>query len=103
MVMPSFNEGGPRVTLEAMACKIPVITSRVGIMLDIINDGENGVFIDWNVEDIANKIMLLLKDNDLRLKIAENGYQTVQQFERKRVIKQYALTYKKLVDSNINL
>lgn len=99
MVMPSFNEGGPRVTLEAMACKIPVITSRVGIMLDIIKEGENGLFIDWNPEDIADKIMLLLKNDDLRLKIAESGYQTAQQFERKKVIENYAKTYQNLLHS----
>jgi len=99
MVMPSYNEGGPRVTLEAMACKIPVITSRVGVMLDIIKEGENGLFIDWNPEDIADKIMLLLKNDDLRLKIAESGYQTVQQFERKKLIENYAQTYQNLLHS----
>lgn len=108
MVMLSFNEGGPRVTLEAMACKVPVLTSRVGIMLDIVNDPStgsgqaNGVFVDWKVEDIVNKIMLLLKDDNLRNKIAENGFQTVQQFERKKAIENYALTYQRLVDSDIN-
>jgi len=97
-VMPSFNEGGPRVTLEAMACKVPVITSRVGIMLDVIKDGENGFFIDWNSKDIAEKILLLLRDEDLYKKIAENGYKTVQQFERKKAIKNYAMSYQKLAD-----
>ena len=104
MVMPSFNEGGPRVTLEAMACRVPVITSKVGIMLDIIKDPSmdseqvvNGIFINWNAKDIINKIMLLLEDNELRLKIAENGYQTVQQFERKKVIENYAKTYQGLL------
>ncbi len=97
LVMPSFNEGGPRVTLEAMACKTPVITSRVGIMLDIIDDGENGVFINWDAKDIAEKILKLLQDENLRKKIAENGYLTVQQFERKEAIKNYALGYQKLL------
>jgi glycosyltransferase involved in cell wall biosynthesis len=97
MVMPSFNEGGPRVTLEAMACKVPVVTSRVGIMLDIINDGGNGVLVNWDVNDIANKIILLLKNNELRLRIAENGYRAVQQFERKKVIENYAKTYQSLL------
>jgi glycosyltransferase involved in cell wall biosynthesis len=102
MAISSFNEGGPRVTLEAMACKIPVLTSKVGIMLDIINNNENGIFIDWKVEDIVNKIMLLLKDDNLRNKIAENGYKTIQQFERKKVIENYALIYQGLVDSDNN-
>jgi glycosyltransferase involved in cell wall biosynthesis len=99
-IMPSFNEGGPRVNLEAMACKTAVITTRVGVMPDIVQDGENGLFIDWNPQDIAEKIVLLLKDDDLRKKIAENGYQAVQQFERKKMIKNYAETYQNLLHSS---
>lgn len=100
-VMPSFNEGGPRVCLEAMACKVPVITSKVGVMLDIINPSTssgqvNGLFIDWDVDDIAKKIKLLLEDKELYKKIVENGYKTVQQFERKKAIKNYAENYQKL-------
>ncbi len=97
VVMPSFNEGGPRVTLEAMACKLPVITSRVGIMLDIIRDQENGIFIDWDVDDIKDKIVMLLNNENLRKKIAEYGYKTVQQFERKKVVKNYADFYRRLI------
>jgi len=98
--MPSFNEGGPRVTLETMACRVPVLTSRIGIMNDIIKDSVNGIFIDWTVEDITNKIMLLLKDNNLREKIAENGYESVQQFERKKAIKNYAEQYQTLLHTS---
>jgi len=97
LVMPSFNEGGPRVTLEAMACKVPVITTEVGIMLDIIKDEENGLFIDWDVKDISEKIIKLLEDKDLYKKIAENGYETAQSFERKEAIKNYALTYQEIL------
>ncbi|HUT96488.1 MAG TPA: glycosyltransferase family 4 protein [Candidatus Paceibacterota bacterium] len=106
MVMPSFNEGGPRVTLEAMACKTAVITSKVGIMLDIIRDPSidseqaNGVFMDWNAKDIADKIKLLLDNNGLREKIVENGYQTVQQFERKKIIENYAKIFESLLHSS---
>ncbi len=96
-VMPSFNEGGPRACLEAMACKVAVITTRVGTMLDVVQDGENGVFIDWKIIDIAEKTINLLENNDLREKIAENGFKTVQQFERKKMIKNYAETYQNLL------
>lgn len=99
-IMPSFNEGGPRTPLEAMACNVPVITSKVGIMIDMIKHGQNGLFIDWKVNDIFKKIMLLLEDKNLYKKIAENGYKTVQQFERKKAIKNYAETYQNLLYSS---
>jgi len=100
MIMPSFNEGGPRVNLEAMACRVSVITTRVGAMPDIIRDGENGLFVDWNADDIAKNILELLKDNNLREKIAESGYQIAQQFGRKKIIKNYAETYQNLLHSS---
>lgn len=97
LVMPSYNEGGPRVTLEAMACKTPVITTKVGAMIDVIEHKKNGLFIDWSSKDIAEKILMLLKDENLYKKIAENGYRTVWQFERKKAIENYAMTYQKLM------
>lgn len=107
-VMPAFNEGGPRTPLEAMACNVPVVTSKVGVMIDIIKHGQNGLFIDWEVNDIVKKIKLLLGDKDLPCtynnmvqglykKIAENGYQTIQQFEREKAIKFYAKSYQNLL------
>ncbi len=107
LIMPSYNEGGPRVTLEAMACKTPIITTRVGAMVDVIEDPStssgqgNGLLIDWDAKDSAEKILMLLKDENLYKKIAENGYKTVQQFERKKAIENYALTYQKtLIELN---
>lgn len=90
LVMPSYNEGGPRVLGEAMACSLPIITTRVGIALDFIRDKENGLFIDWNPDDIANKISYLLADEELQRRFSRAGMDIVQQFEKKATIKNYA-------------
>ncbi|MEK7138467.1 MAG: glycosyltransferase, partial [Patescibacteria group bacterium] len=89
-VNPSFNEGGPRVALEAMACGVPVITTRVGVMLDIIEDEKNGLFCDWDYTTMAQTIKHMLDDENLQQLCSHNAQETVQQFERKKAIKNYA-------------
>lgn len=98
-VFPSYNEGAPRSVGEAMACELPVITTQIGIMKEIIQHGVNGMFITWDPRDIAEKIILLLKDKALRHKIALNGRQTVQQFEYTKMIREYALRYHELINN----
>lgn len=90
LVMPSYNEGGPRVVLEAMACGVPIVTTKVGLMPDIINEGQNGLFADWRADNIAHQAMKLLKDTELQNRFREAGFETVKQFERKEAIKNYA-------------
>ena len=97
-VMPSLNEGGPRVCLEAMACGVPVVTTRVGIMLDIIKDGENGFFCDWNAEDMAEKILETRNKETEKLRGESVG--TATQFERKKMIKNLAEVYQRIVDKS---
>ena len=96
-VSPSYNEGGPRSAVEAMACGLSVLTTNIGKMKEIIRDGENGLFISWQPQDIADKIVLLLHDTELREKIARQGHQAVLQFEYTRMIQQYAAGYHTLI------
>jgi glycosyltransferase involved in cell wall biosynthesis len=89
-VMPSFNEGGPRVGLEAMACSLPVITTRVGIMNEIIQDGENGFFADWQPADMAEKIITMLNNPEEIKAMGEKALASVQIFKREEMIRNYA-------------
>ncbi len=101
-VNPALNEGGPRVALEAMACGVPIVTTKVGIMIDIIQDRQNGLFTAWNPKNIADTIAELLADTELQQKLSRAGLESVKQFERKRAISEYAhvlqnLTKKRLL------
>ncbi len=92
LVMPSYNEGGPRVVVEAMACGVPVLATPVGIVPDVINSA--GMLIDWNSEDIAEKAKKILGNYET---YRNSGLETAKQFERKEAIKNYAEQIKKLI------
>lgn len=97
-INPSFNEGGPRVVLEAMACGLPVITTKVGLMPDLIRDGENGLLTDWDPGKMSEVILRLLGDQSLQSKFSEAGQVIAQQFEKKAMIRNYAESLQKLIE-----
>ena len=45
-ICASRTEGGPHPLLEAAACGIPLISTRVGIAPELIKDGDNGFLIE---------------------------------------------------------
>ena len=80
--LASRSEGFPAPLLEAMCCGCAVVSTYCsGGSQDIIKDGENGFLAEVSdVEQIVNKIELLLKDEGLRQKFVTSGYDTVKKF-----------------------
>ena len=77
-VFPSHREAFSVVVLEAMATGTPVIYSNIGPGYEIIRDGENGFLCDpLNPDDIAEKIIRLLKDKKMMENIGLNARQHI--------------------------
>jgi len=98
LAMPSYNEGGPRVVLEAMACGVPVLATPVGIVPDIIKDKQSGVIVDWKAEDIAKKAVELLSNSEWYNKYRQAGLSIAKNFEKKETIKNFANKLQALKD-----
>ena len=74
LVHPALTEGSGRVIMEAMAAGKPVVGMKSGGVQELIRDGENGFLIQpGNDQDLAEKVKLLLADEDLRQNIAGNA------------------------------
>ncbi len=95
LVCASYNEGGPRVTFEAMACGTPAISTPVGLMPELIREGENGMLFQWSPGELAEKVEALLSDTALYSRVCRGLAETVAPFERRKVIADLAEGFKK--------
>lgn len=73
-VLPSFAEGVPVVLMEAMACGIAVISTRITGIPELITDEVDGLLVPpGNVESLAHAMGRLLRDGELRQRLGEAG------------------------------
>lgn len=93
----SIHDNFPISILEAMACGLPVVTNNVGAVNEEIKNSYNG-FIVEDDESYKNKVLELINNFNLRLKIGNNARRSVEMtFDWNVVIGKYIELYKKLV------
>lgn len=79
-ILPTYSEGFPLVILEAMAAGLPIVSTPVGAIPEIIEDGVNGFLVPpKNSKMLAERIILLIKDKHLREKMATNNKRKVKE------------------------
>ncbi len=88
-VQNARSEGGPRTALEAMACGLPVISTQVGVMPDVLRDGENGLFTTGEPADLAEKMRRMLADDDRLRRMGEVAAGSLDGFDREELMERY--------------
>lgn len=78
--LPSFaNEGVPQALLQAMAMKLPVVSTPVGSITEIVEEGGSGFLVEpKNIDQLAERLSRLLEDSDMRASMGARGPQIVQ-------------------------
>ncbi|NCD09649.1 MAG: glycosyltransferase family 1 protein [Negativicutes bacterium] len=78
--MPSLWEGLPVTLIEAGACRLPVVATNVGGIMEVVQDGENGLIIPMKDEKaLARCLISLLSSPELLRQMAEKARLRVEQ------------------------
>ncbi|MFH1440643.1 MAG: glycosyltransferase family 4 protein [Candidatus Omnitrophota bacterium] len=79
IVLPSRSEGIPVSLMEAMALRIPVISTKINGIPELIENEKNGFLVSVDdVKDLTEKIKKLIENKQLREIFVENGYKKVK-------------------------
>jgi N-acetyl-alpha-D-glucosaminyl L-malate synthase BshA len=99
LLMPSELESFGLAALEAMACKVPSVATRVGGVPELIDDGETGLLYNvGDVEGMATGVLSLLNDPARLAAMREAGRRTAQKrFCASLVVPQYVRYYEKVL------
>ena len=102
VVCPSDFESYGKANLEAMACGVPVVSTRRGGPSETIVDGVTGFLVDpGDADAIATKVLRLLKDAELRASMGHAGRERMTSlFSTEAAASAYTEIYEELLGLN---
>ena len=79
-ILPSYDEGMPMSILEAMSYSLPVVTTEVGGIPEIVKDNENGILIKpGDIEGLKESILKLVNDEKIRKDLGSRARDTIKE------------------------
>lgn len=97
-ILPSYNEGLPISILEAMSYNLPIISTSVGGIPEILKNGYNGFLIrPGDKKALKNAILTLINNPSLRKEMGKHSQEMVQPFLPTTVEGQLRTLYKELL------
>lgn len=82
------------VNLEAMACSVPIVASKMGGIPAVVRDGENGLLVPPKDSDaLADAIIYLLENEDVRKRMGKNGSEKVENYSWEKIAEETERLY----------
>jgi len=96
LILLSHEEACPISIMEAMALGKTIITTPVGGIPEIFKNNRNGVYAKRNAEDVAEKVLLIYRNLDLRKKFAKNNIVDFK-YSLENIAKEYMKLYRSIM------
>jgi len=98
VVLTSDSEGTPLSLIQAGMARLPVVTTRVGSVPEVILEGVTGIITNLDVQEIADALEKLAKSAELRAQMGASAQEfTLANFGVKRLVSDHEVLYKKLI------
>ncbi len=100
-LLNSTEEGMPLVLLEAMSCRLPVVTTPAGGIPELVRSGKDGMVTKgYGGEEFAQAVIDLLEDDSLRKKFALAGRKRVEEnFSADKIVIEYEKVFESVLES----
>ncbi|MHB2148718.1 glycosyltransferase [Calditrichota bacterium LG25] len=96
--LSSYKEGLGTSVLDALACGLPVVASRAGGIVEMIEDEKNGLLVPPRDEQaLASALLRLLQDEALRKRLSRNARPSVEKFSFNRMVDKHIRLYEQLL------
>ena len=93
-VRPSLSEGLGTAFIEALAAGLPIVGTPVGGVVDFLKNDETGLFCETgNPKDIAEKIISILSNRELRERLIKNGLDLAQKYDWRYMAEKFRQIY----------
>jgi glycosyltransferase involved in cell wall biosynthesis len=100
VVLTSDNEGTPLSLIQAGMAGLPVVTTNVGSVPEVVLNGITGIITELHVQEIADALEKLVTGGDLRTQLGAAAQEfTLSHFGTQRLIHNHETLYKKLLAS----
>ncbi|OLE60803.1 MAG: N-acetyl-alpha-D-glucosaminyl L-malate synthase BshA [Gemmatimonadetes bacterium 13_1_20CM_2_70_10] len=97
-LLPSQSESFGLAALEAMACAVPVVASRVGGLPEVVTEGETGYLAPVGaVDEMIERSVTLLRDATLHARMRRAAAQRAREFASDQVVPQYEQVYESVL------
>lgn len=104
MLLTSDNEGTPISLIQGQLAGIPVVSTNVGSVSEVIVDGASGFLTNLNVEEISQKIQLLVENPIMRIEMGLIGKNFAQdKFGITRLVNDHASLYESCLNNPANV